>query len=192
MPSPSVICQAPPATFHATNTGKTQKIFLVKPETAGYGFSIRGGVEHRLGIYVSEVETGSEAHLQGLQVGDQILKICGMAVQNATHKEVVSVILSRNKIQLKVKSGGVIPVKKRKSESVSWQVIKEGMGGEKEIRKEDIKPESDVVDKTVNKINIVHRTEEPECPEQRLSITLRGQQGLGCSICKVRMSLISC
>jgi len=184
MPSPSVICQTPPATFHTSNTGKTQKIFLVKPETAGYGFSIRGGVEHKLGIYVSEVETGSEAHLQGLQVGDQILRICGMPVQNATHKEVVSVILSRNKIQLKVRSGGVIPVKKRKSEPVSWQVIKEGMGGEKEIRKEDIKAESDVVDKTVSKINIVHRTEEAECPEQRLSITLRGQQGLGCSICK--------
>ena len=58
-------------------------------------------MEHKLGIYVSEVETGSEAHLQGLQVGDQILKICGMPVQNSTHKEVVSVILSRTKIQLK-------------------------------------------------------------------------------------------
>ena len=186
MPSQSVVSQAPPTTLQTPNTGKTQKIFLVKPESGGYGFSIRGGVEHKLGIYVSEVETGSEAHLQGLQVGDQILKICGMPVMNATHKEVVSVILSRTKIQLKVKSGGVIPVKKRKSEPVSWQVIKDGMGGEKEIRKEDIAAERDVVDKTVNKVNIVHRTEELECPEQRLRITLRGQQGLGCSICKVR------
>ena len=40
------------------------KVTLVKPEKAGYGFSIRGGVEHQLGIFVSEVEIGSEAHLQ--------------------------------------------------------------------------------------------------------------------------------
>ena len=36
---------------------------------------IRGGAEHGLGIYVSHVETGSEAHLQGLRTGDQILKV---------------------------------------------------------------------------------------------------------------------
>ena len=47
------------------NTGVVvHKVTLVKPEKAGYGFSIRGGVEHQLGIFVSEVEIGSEAHLQ--------------------------------------------------------------------------------------------------------------------------------
>ena len=40
------------------------KITMVKPEKASYGFSIRGGVEHQIGIFVSEVEIGSEAHLQ--------------------------------------------------------------------------------------------------------------------------------
>ena len=40
------------------------KITLVKPEKASYGFSIRGGVEHQIGIFVSEVEIGSEAHRQ--------------------------------------------------------------------------------------------------------------------------------
>ena len=35
----------------------------------------RGGAEHGLGIYVSEVEVGSEAHLHGLKAGDQILKV---------------------------------------------------------------------------------------------------------------------
>jgi hypothetical protein len=35
----------------------------------------RGGAEHGLGIYVSDVEVGSEAHLQGLRTGDQILKV---------------------------------------------------------------------------------------------------------------------
>jgi hypothetical protein len=40
-------------------------------------FLFRGGAEHGLGIYVSEVEVGSEAHLQGLRTGDQILKVGG-------------------------------------------------------------------------------------------------------------------
>ena len=35
----------------------------------------RGGAEHGLGIYVSDVEVGSEAHLHGLKAGDQILKV---------------------------------------------------------------------------------------------------------------------
>ena len=38
----------------------------------GYGFTIRGGIEHGLGHFVSAVERGSEAHLQGLRPGDQV------------------------------------------------------------------------------------------------------------------------
>ena len=59
----------PPGHFlDPANNLRTQRITLVR-SSAGYGFSIRGGAEHKLGIYVSEVEKGSEAHLQGLQVG---------------------------------------------------------------------------------------------------------------------------
>ena len=39
----------------------------------GYGFTIRGGIEHGLGHFVSAVERGSEAHLQGLRPGDQVI-----------------------------------------------------------------------------------------------------------------------
>ena len=60
----------PPGHFpqQANTSSRTERITLVR-NSAGYGFSIRGGAEHKLGIYVSEVEKGSEAHLQGLQVG---------------------------------------------------------------------------------------------------------------------------
>lgn len=34
----------------------------------GLGFSIRGGREHGTGFFVSSVESGSEAHRQGLRV----------------------------------------------------------------------------------------------------------------------------
>uniref|UniRef100_A0A673CD36 PDZ domain-containing protein n=1 Tax=Sphaeramia orbicularis TaxID=375764 RepID=A0A673CD36_9TELE len=41
----------------------------------GLGFSIRGGSEHGVGIYVSLVEPGSLAEKEGLRVGDQIMKV---------------------------------------------------------------------------------------------------------------------
>ena len=64
--------QLPPA-------ARSHKVTLVRPHSgAGFGFSIRGGVEHSCGIYVSEVEVGGEAHLAGLQPGDQITRISGV------------------------------------------------------------------------------------------------------------------
>ena len=40
-----------------------------------YYYVYRGGAEHGLGIYISQVEIGSEAHVKGLKKGDQILKV---------------------------------------------------------------------------------------------------------------------
>ena len=39
------------------------------------------------------------------QVGDQILKVCGMPVLQSTHREVVTVIQGRARLQLKVGHG---------------------------------------------------------------------------------------
>ncbi len=38
-----------------------------------YGFTIRGGVEHGLGHFVSAVEAGSEANAKGVRPGDQVV-----------------------------------------------------------------------------------------------------------------------
>ena len=40
-----------------------------------------------------------------------MLKICGLPVKAATHREAVALILGRTRLELKVRSGGVIPVK---------------------------------------------------------------------------------
>uniref|UniRef100_A0AAV2J181 PDZ domain-containing protein n=1 Tax=Knipowitschia caucasica TaxID=637954 RepID=A0AAV2J181_KNICA len=55
----------------------------------GLGFSIRGGSEHGVGIYVSLVEPGSLAQKQGLRVGDQILKVNDKTFDNFTHADAV-------------------------------------------------------------------------------------------------------
>lgn len=59
----------------------------------GLGFSIRGGSEHGVGIYVSLVEPGSLAEKEGLRVGDQILRVNDKSLARVTHAEAVKVVL---------------------------------------------------------------------------------------------------
>lgn len=57
----------------------------------GLGFSIRGGSEHGVGIYVSLLEPGSLAEKEGLRVGDQIMKVNDKVFESITHAEAVKV-----------------------------------------------------------------------------------------------------
>lgn len=59
----------------------------------GLGFSIRGGSEHGVGIYVSLVEPGSLAEKQGLRVGDQIMRVNDRVFEKVTHADAVKVSL---------------------------------------------------------------------------------------------------
>ncbi|XP_019876324.2 harmonin isoform X2 [Aethina tumida] len=87
------------------------------------GFSLRGGREHGTGFFVSNVEPGSEAHRQGLRVGDQIVRINGFTIEDAVHKEVLQLISNHTHLTLKVRSVGMIPIKDKKTDSLSWQII---------------------------------------------------------------------
>lgn len=60
----------------------------------GLGFSIRGGSEHGVGIYVSLVEPGSLAEKEGLRIGDQIMKVNDKVFDKVTHAEAVKVSFS--------------------------------------------------------------------------------------------------
>ncbi|NXV12259.1 WHRN protein, partial [Cepphus grylle] len=75
----------------------------------GLGFSIRGGAEHGVGIYVSLVEPGSLAEREGLRVGDQILGVNGKSLDRVTHAEAVKVLKGCKKLNLSVHSVGRIP-----------------------------------------------------------------------------------
>ncbi|XP_067107193.1 whirlin-like [Osmerus mordax] len=58
----------------------------------GLGFSIRGGSEHGVGIYVSLVEPGSLAEKEGLRIGDQIMKVNDKVFDKVTHAEAVKLL----------------------------------------------------------------------------------------------------
>lgn len=72
--------------------GEVRKVTLTRTKShEGLGFSIRGGSEHGVGIYVSLVEPGSSAEREGLRVGDQIVTVNDMMFDNVTHIEAVKV-----------------------------------------------------------------------------------------------------
>ncbi|KAL4623286.1 whirlin-like [Arapaima gigas] len=75
----------------------------------GLGFSIRGGSEHGVGIYVSLVEPGSLAEKEGLRVGDRILKVNEKVFDRVTHAEAVKVLKGCKKLSMSVCSMGRIP-----------------------------------------------------------------------------------
>ncbi|XP_024085655.1 whirlin [Cimex lectularius] len=94
-----------------------------RPSSTKLGFSIRGGKEHGTGFFVTAVEHNSEASKSGLMVGDQILRVNGFPVEDATHKEVLHLIQGQPTITLKVKSVGMIPVKENPEDELSWQIV---------------------------------------------------------------------
>ena len=62
---------------------KTHQITLKRDSKSnGFGFSIRGGAEHGLSIFVSSVDDGSVADRKNLSVGDQIIKVNECNFQN--------------------------------------------------------------------------------------------------------------
>ncbi|XP_071399968.1 whirlin, partial [Centroberyx affinis] len=70
--------------------GEVRQVTLTRTKShEGLGFSIRGGSEHGVGIYVSLVEPGSSAEREGLRVGDQIVTVNDMLFDRVTHIEAV-------------------------------------------------------------------------------------------------------
>ena len=86
----------------ATSSPFVMKTIMLHREfhSQGFGFCLRGGVEHGVGHFVSSVDLGSIAESQGIKAGDQILSVEGLPLTTATHKEAVSFIASRNKVLL--------------------------------------------------------------------------------------------
>ena len=97
--------ERPAAVAAATSASSTASAFVTKSITLqrqhhhqGFGFCLRGGVEHGVGHFVSSVDEGSIAEAQGIVAGDQIICVDGLPLMTATHKEAVAFISIRNKV----------------------------------------------------------------------------------------------
>ena len=107
------------------------------------------------------------------QVGDQILKVCGMPVGQSTHREVVAVIQSRSRVQLKVRSGGLIPVRNRRSEPLSWRVVTQSERGNSGVTEELVRREVQKAESNPKLLQSRSGSGEEisdQCTEQRLEI----------------------
>ncbi|XP_052392628.1 whirlin-like isoform X2 [Carassius gibelio] len=90
--------------------GEIRQVTLKRHKSnEGLGFSIRGGSEHGVGIYVSLVEPGSLAEKEGLRIGDQIMKVNDKVFDRVTHAEAVKVLKGSKKLSMSVRSVGRIP-----------------------------------------------------------------------------------
>ncbi|KAM8866036.1 whirlin-like isoform 1-T1 [Synchiropus picturatus] len=86
---------------------KIRRVTLTRTrDHEGLGFSIRGGAEHGVGVYVSLVEPGSSAAREGLRVGDQILTVNELDLDNVTHVQAVQMLKGFKQLTLTVCSLG--------------------------------------------------------------------------------------
>lgn len=73
------------------NSDGVRKVEVKRDPDGDWGFSIRGGSEHGIGIFISWIEPGSNAEKCGLQVGDQILKANDTSLDRINHYDAVMV-----------------------------------------------------------------------------------------------------
>uniref|UniRef100_A0A3Q2ZR58 Membrane-associated guanylate kinase, WW and PDZ domain-containing protein 3 n=1 Tax=Kryptolebias marmoratus TaxID=37003 RepID=A0A3Q2ZR58_KRYMA len=91
-----------------------QGCFVVELERSqrGFGFSLRGGKEYNMGLYILRLAEEGPALKDGrIHVGDQIVEINGEATQGITHTRAIELIQAGgNKVHLLLRAGqGLVP-----------------------------------------------------------------------------------
>jgi len=95
--SPAALSSSSSTTKAFINHNEYHVIELRKAHSCGFGFSIRGGKEFNIPLFVLKLADNGPAAVDGrLQVGDQILEINGFDAYNMTHNEAIE----------RIKSGG--------------------------------------------------------------------------------------
>ncbi|XP_047499905.1 PDZ domain-containing protein 7-like isoform X7 [Penaeus chinensis] len=169
--------------------GRVRFVRLIRRPGESYGFSLRGGREHGTGFFISHVEVGSEAYMQGLRAGDQLLRVNNLSVERAVHHEVTAMVQGKSSVVLKLKSAGIIPVKEHRGDPLTWLVVDDD---------EDLSDHG--TDTYSQSLPSTHESEHEQfdqaSPTQpsvghggnenhaRVYISCTGKVGLGCSICK--------
>ena len=102
-----------PTTSAIINHNEYHVIELVKHHAQGFGFSIRGGKEFNIPLFVLKIAENGPAYMDGrLQVGDQILEINGFDAYQMTHSEAIERIKSSsgsNVVTLLIRRTGLPP-----------------------------------------------------------------------------------
>lgn len=109
------------------------------------GFSVRGGSEHGLGVFVSKVEDRSAAgetrtpspppspvidiasvcpahpsEEAGLQVGDKLVEVNGVSLESITMSSAVKVLTGNARLRMVVRRVGKVPGIRYSKEKTTW------------------------------------------------------------------------
>ncbi|KAG7334165.1 hypothetical protein KOW79_002572 [Hemibagrus wyckioides] len=95
-------------------------ITVDKSEDGRLGFSVRGGSEHGLGIFVSKVEDNSSAEFAGLSVGDKLVEVNGISLESITMSSAVKVLTGSNRLRMVVRRVGKVPGIRYSKEKTTW------------------------------------------------------------------------
>ncbi|OCT71670.1 PDZ domain-containing protein 7 [Xenopus laevis] len=119
-PMGRVILINSPLEAHSDESDSILAITVEKSRDGKLGFSVRGGSEHGLGIFVSKVEEESTAEEAGLCVGDKITEMNGISLENITMGSAVKVLTGNNRLRMMVRRMGKVPGIKYSREKTTW------------------------------------------------------------------------
>lgn len=72
------------------DTVSAPRLVVMNRSPGGYGFNLHGERNQKAGQTISAVDDGSEAQKAGLRVGDKVIEVNGVNVEQFNHSEVVN------------------------------------------------------------------------------------------------------
>ncbi|XP_017339122.1 PDZ domain-containing protein 7 [Ictalurus punctatus] len=100
--------------------GETVTVTVDQTEDGHLGFSVRGGAEHGLNIFISKVEYNSAAEQAGLCVGDKLLEVNGISLENISMSSAVKVLTGHRRLRLVLQRVGRVPGVRYTNEKTTW------------------------------------------------------------------------
>ncbi|NWX87935.1 PDZD7 protein, partial [Nothoprocta pentlandii] len=119
-PMGRVILINSPIEASSNESDSINAVTVEKSADGKLGFSVRGGSEHGLGIFVSKVQEGSAAEQAGLCVGDKITEVNSVSLENITMSSAVKVLTGNNRLRMVVRRMGRVPGIKFSKEKTAW------------------------------------------------------------------------
>uniref|UniRef100_A0A8C1B0R2 PDZ domain-containing protein n=1 Tax=Cyprinus carpio carpio TaxID=630221 RepID=A0A8C1B0R2_CYPCA len=96
------------------------RLTVIRGGDGQLGFSVRGGSEHGLDVFISRVQKHSAAELAGLCVGDKLLEVNGVSLENISMSSAVNVLTGHARLHLLVQRVGRVPGLRFTNEKTTW------------------------------------------------------------------------
>ncbi|XP_059388915.1 PDZ domain-containing protein 7 [Carassius carassius] len=152
------------------------RLTVIRADDGQLGFSVRGGSEHGLHVFISRVQKNSAAELAGLCVGDKLLEVNGVSLENISMSSAVNVLTGHTRLHLLIQRVGLVPGLRYTNEKTTWVDL---------IHRRMVVEESDapVSDGALCRTVHLHLSEHQSC----LGLNIRGgrEYSLGIYISKL-------